>query len=569
MRSDLFSEKKNIKENIDKDPFLKKQLEEIQKDADKLADEPIQALSYEAFQSFYTSGSRKEYEYEYFYHRRRLNDFAILSIVYPENGEYLRHLQNIIWAVLDEFTWALPAHIPRGYSAKDTRRQIDLFSAETAFTLAEILTMLGSKLDNRVAERIKYEVRQRVIEPYLMNGNNGWDNLRNNWAAVCAGSVGAAFLYLAEESEIEVALPRLKNTLNCYLDGFAEDGVCTEGLGYWIYGFGYFTYFAQLLYEYTEGRENLFDNDKVRSIARFPQKIILEDNKTVSFSDCISDFIHQRGLMCFLSKKYDDVLVPDGSSALNFDSDSCFRFAHLIRDFAWSDINVKQQAGKIHGFEYFKRAQWYIKKTDIYDFAAKAGRNDDSHNHNDVGSFLLNVGGKSIITDPGRGEYTADYFSEKRYEYFAPSALAHSVPIINGQLQQAGEMHFGNITKASDNGLEIEFGNAYGIPALQSLIRTFDFYDSKIIMTDKLRFKNSNNNVTEHFVLAEKPVLSENGMRIDDVRIFFDRTVLKSEIIEKTFAADHDIYKTVYIVNLSCKTENEAEFRFTIDLSNK
>ena len=32
-----------------------------------------------------------------------------------------------------------------------------------------------------------------------------------------------------------------------FLDGFASDGGCAEGVVYWAYGFGYFTYAADLL----------------------------------------------------------------------------------------------------------------------------------------------------------------------------------------------------------------------------------------------------------------------------------------------------------------------------------
>ena len=48
----------------------------------------------------------------------------------------------------------------------------------------------------------------------------------------------------------------------------------------------------------------------------------------------------------------------------------------------------------------------------------KAGDNKESHNHNDIGVFLLNVGGDKIVTDPGRGEYTSDYFSSKDINIF-------------------------------------------------------------------------------------------------------------------------------------------------------
>ena len=74
MTNRLFTENKNIKENVKNDTFLKQQVERIKSDSEKFANEDIAALTYTSFKKFYVTGSRKEYEYEYFLHRRRLND---------------------------------------------------------------------------------------------------------------------------------------------------------------------------------------------------------------------------------------------------------------------------------------------------------------------------------------------------------------------------------------------------------------------------------------------------------------------------------------------------------------
>ena len=89
MTNRLFTENKNIKENVKNDIFLKQQVERIKSDSEKFANKDIAALTYTSFKKFYVTGSRKEYEYEYFLHRRRLNDFAILNILYDdENTAY-------------------------------------------------------------------------------------------------------------------------------------------------------------------------------------------------------------------------------------------------------------------------------------------------------------------------------------------------------------------------------------------------------------------------------------------------------------------------------------------------
>ncbi|MDY4307971.1 hypothetical protein SNF32_14980 [Enterococcus mundtii] len=46
-------------------------------------------------------------------------------------------------------------------------------------------------------------------------------------------------------------------------------------------------------------------------------------------------------------------------------------------------------------------------------FAAKGGRNDESHNHIDIGHFVFGTREDLFLTDLGAGEYTKDYFDEK------------------------------------------------------------------------------------------------------------------------------------------------------------
>lgn len=565
MKSRLFAERERIKANIEKDAFLRKQLGAIKESMNDTG--RITSLPYTLFKIFYESGSRREYEREYFKHRKLLNAYAISALVYDDSAEYLDLLQDAVWAVLDEFTWALPAHIPYCTPPEKCVTTIDLFAAETAFTLAEIVSLFKNHLDTFVRERIIAEVRRRVIEPYLSGRENAWDERENNWAAVCAGSVGATFLYLADDEEIMAVMPRIKNSLECYLKGFGEDGACVEGINYWIYGFGYYTYFAELLCQYTDGKDNLFENEKVRSIAGFSQKIRLSDNKTVSFSDCGGDFIHKSGLLHFLAKKYDGIIVPDDSAAIGCNDDACFRFAPLIRDFAWRDTTLNTSKDTQNGVSYFADAAWYIKITDNYDFAAKAGTNNESHNHNDIASFILNVSGKSIITDPGRGEYTADYFSDKRYTYFAPSALAHSVPVINGLFQKEGAEHFGVIVRAEENVLIIDFEKAYEDKSLIKAERKFIFRDNGFTMTDRLVFDRTPRSIKEHFVTEYKPVICDDGLLIDGVHMRCGAKEVECVISGQSFKDGKGRTKTVYtsdLVILNPKEEMEMEFDFII-----
>ena len=110
--------------------------------------------------------------------------------------------------------------------------------------------------------------------------------------------------------------------------------------------------------------------------------------------------------------------------------------------------------------------------------AAKAGHNDGHHSHTDVGTFILNVDGESLLCDPGRGLYSKEYFREARYQNIFCNSIGHSVPRIGGQLQAPGpefggrKQFHGQIVarcnRPDEKSALIEFQRAYDLPALSS-----------------------------------------------------------------------------------------------------
>lgn len=71
-------------------------------------------------------------------------------------------------------------------------------------------------------------------------------------------------------------------------------------------------------------------------------------------------------------------------------------------------------------------------------FSVKAGHNDEPHNHNDLGQFILHCGGENILCDPGAGLYTQAYFAPGREQLFHISSSGHNVPRIEGKEQSSG-----------------------------------------------------------------------------------------------------------------------------------
>ncbi|WP_416147696.1 hypothetical protein ACM26V_15835 [Salipaludibacillus sp. HK11] len=535
-------------------------LNEITSDAEQLLEQTIPHLPFQLFIDFAKTGRRKEFENVYFLRRRRLNTFAIMSIVYPANVAYKQALEDIIWAICAEPSWCLPAHLD--IDTDDTvkpmsdidqwsleNKQIDLFSAETAFALSEIYSLVKDLIEPIVLNRLKQEVNTRVIERFEQKRGYEWESATHNWAAVCAGSIGIATMYLTDDVEVEVSvLSRCVNTLSTYLDGFNDDGVCLEGYSYWQYGFSFYTYFADMFRKRTANRLDLFDKKKVKEIALFQQKCFLFEDYQVPFSDSVKGAKTLEGLSHYLHREYKEVELPPITTIAGYFDDHCSRWGHVIRNLIWreaSNRTIKKWGNKVH---YLKDSQWYIysvsKNTDHYSFVAKGGHNLEPHNHNDLGQFVVMKNKDTFLWDLGAGEYTKEYFSRNRYSILNNGSHGHSVPVINGYHQAEGERYVAVLsdpeTRDTGEHLEVDLSQAYPCDDVKSFIRKFTVNHTEdgfiLKLSDQFAFQKSKKLVIEENFVTEadsiKPV--ENGLLIyknqSAMEMNFDTTTLTASV---------------------------------------
>jgi len=104
----LFKDKQAL-ENIKNDVFYAEFIEDVKKLYETRAMSNIEVLPYSILKIYSETGSRKEYEDLYYRRRAILCSSFILYLLY-EKEEDLKKLEDIIWVICDEYTWALPAH---------------------------------------------------------------------------------------------------------------------------------------------------------------------------------------------------------------------------------------------------------------------------------------------------------------------------------------------------------------------------------------------------------------------------------------------------------------------------
>ena len=453
---------------------------------------------------------------------RQLQSSALLALIYPDNEEYYRSLVETIWEICNEYTWAPLGHYNDYYNRTPQDFDpglIDIFAASLAFSLAEIKHLFKDRFPKLLNDRISYELRRHTIEPYL-NRKFFWEHHNNNWTAVCTGAVGGVLMY-EDPEEFERQFSRLQASMECYLASYDDDGMCVEGTAYWGFGFGFFAVYAMLLREFSNGKHDWLKNPKVKSISQFIQKMHLQPNILAMFSDVNAREGYWVGLPHMLKTVYGDAIEK-----LTLDQATIVAYCHwafALRSTIY--YNPEYTTDKLeNGTYYAPVSNYFIKRTDNYGLAFKGGNQWESHNHQDVGSFILARNNKQIFCDfgyIGPGNWPG-YQGSRRNEYFQPSSFSHNLPIFDDMGQGGDDTNKARAVYNEETGVVyMDFTLGYDRKKhykLQKAERSFKPLDDRIEMHDKFTFSDKTK-ITERFVTTIKPQIDGNTAIMGDVRL--------------------------------------------------
>lgn len=506
-------------------------------------------LNEDDYYEYDRTGNRLNYEKKYFAKRSCLTMRAMYAYITEQKAD--SDLIRIIDSICDEFTWVLPGH-------KADNPHIDLYSATTAHMLCEIAHYI--QIPNELHKKIHDIVKVRIKDTYENNAMV-WESYKNNWLPVCAGRIGMVYLYEFPE-EFPKVKERILGSMSRYIDGFGNDGVCVEGMGYWNFGFGNYLYFAEML-KRVEGTD-ILQNEKIKEIAKFQQYMFVKNNKTASFSDSSRrDISFDIGKTHFLRKSFGDEIKVPPYKYRNTIGGHC-DWAGAFRAFYWFDPTISSDDSYFmedSGEKYFDDAKWYINRKKKFALVAKGGNNEELHNHNDLGSFIITDGVHQLIADFGAGEYTKDYFiTDRRYAFFCCSSAGHSVPIIDGKYQLCGNKYKADVIKANGNNFCLEMSGAYEINDLKGLKRCFDISEDSVVLCDKFKFASGTHDVVERFISMVEPEKDGKYVKIGGMVI---KTDCEANISQTDITSHQGEKVTLYIIDYKLKVSDfKAEFAF-------
>jgi hypothetical protein len=452
-------------------------LTKIVQDANKLLTYKFEPISATISLDYVRSGDRLRHS-NISFKKREVLTYFILAESIENKGRFTEAILNGIWSICEESYWGVPAHIG-GTGLPDVENPIvDLFTAETAGVMAIADYLVGDKLDainKLVRKRMYHETDRRLFTPMMQNGSKyGWMSRTkpvNNWNPwIMSNWIFSSLLLERNEVRRKLMVHSAMKGLDAYFNSLGDEGGCDEGPSYWFAAGASAYDCLELLHSASNGAINIFDHALIRNMAGYITKTHIDEKYFVNFADA------------------DPKLTPAGTLL--------YRFGKAVQDSAmikmglWAQTKFPAQGGstgmrmRMMGSllalkemtplqEYVDAPTSWIKDVQILTARTKSGlfmgthggHNAESHNHNDVGDFVIYLKGEPMIVDAGRGNYTARTFSSKRYELWFTRSEYHNLPIVNGIGQKEGRAFEANEVKETINekesSLSLNIASAY------------------------------------------------------------------------------------------------------------
>lgn len=493
------------------------------------------------------TGSREQMQQPNSARTEALKSLLMAELMEGE-GRFMDQIVNGVWAICEQSNWVLSAHLSLQKEKVElpdiNNMVIDLGSGETGALLAWIHYFLKTPLDvisPLIAERIEGEVKRNILDPYYTRNDLWWMGLGgektnnprglvNNWNPWINFNVLQCIL-LIEPDEVKRVKYTYKtmHSVDQFINSYNNDGACDEGPSYWSHAGGKFFEYLELIHQATNGKITIYNDALVKNIGTYIYQVYIDDPYFVNFADASAKGGVNAGLVYRYGTAIHDTTMKGFGSFYAQKKKLGMKLANasmyaMLQDLQWMPKVMADKAIEPLVGEY-----WFPQtavaggrevpgaKEGFY-FAAKGGHNDEFHNHNDVGSFILYYNGLPCLVDAGVGTYTKQTFSKDRYKIWTMQSGFHNLPVINGYEQSNGTAYHAENTRFTSNGnlyFATDIAKAYPPEAgVQSWIRSYglDRKKGRFKIEDKFKLTKATEANVSHFLSASKPTLVKPGL---------------------------------------------------------
>lgn len=467
---------------------------------------PWASLPVTEFARFRKDGNRVGYETLVFERRRQLAALVMAEIT-ERKGRFMPDIINGLEVMMEEPWWGIPAHYGKPVPLYG-EQPVDLFNAESASLIAWAGKELKAELDSfspELYKKIEREISHRILTKAL-GVKAWWKTAGMNWNPwICSNWLTCVMLYEKDAVLRQKAVTEIEGCMRAFIDSYPEDGGCDEGTGYWDRA-------AASLFECLDLMRQIkadslaavtvlnYRKDKVARMGSYIYKMYIANGYSVNFADAHEnksvvqlnvlwpfalylDDPAMKGFAAWLAKDKSFWAAPAALYAKSGNFPTLGRELMLLRQVsALSEERPVEPLAEA----WLPDLQIAVMRGKDKFVAVKGGTNGESHNHNDVGSYIVYADGEPLLIDCGVGEYTSKTFSKERYTIWTMQSDYHNLPQVNGVSQRDGKQFHAEVVKNSRHSITLDIAKAYPEAAdVKSWQRTVTLKGTEVEVTEK------------------------------------------------------------------------------------
>ena len=437
------------------DAFSEKYLDTLTERYEKLTAEPRGELTASLYLDYRRTNNRTRYGKVY--HRRR--DELILATLIEccrNDGALMDDILDLTWMILEETSWCYPAHnnsvaIADGLPYHK-QWSITICSTGTAVKMAFVYQVIGEKLDEiskMVTMRIKDVIKEKILDEMLSRDDYWWMGFGTkkpnnigiwNWR----NAMISALILVDDMDFLRKFILKSIVCMDQYIDNQGEEGGCNEGPSYWFHAHGNVIEALEVMNRATNGAfKDCFKSEKVRNMTMFLMKTYAGGKYFVNFADGSpvlgsgALFVYRCGKITGVGEACDFASLWGKASEQTNPLTGELEMYRMLENIRYFDEYINHKVPDKEESEFYlsdlgvMTVRGENNKGKLF-LGAKAGHNGESHNHNDVGNFVVYKNGVPFIVDSGPLTYSALTFSDKRYTLWTNQSEYHNLPIIDG-----------------------------------------------------------------------------------------------------------------------------------------
>ena len=458
---------------------------------------PWTALPWTVFAENKQTGNRVNYESLCFEKRRQMAALVMAEIM-EGKGRFMGDIIDGMGSFCEETWWGIPAHYPKAVPLPELQ-EVDLFNAETASLIVWTRYMLEKQFDAfspNLCQRIDQEIERRILQP-AVEKDYWWKTAGMNWNPwICSNWLACVLICEKDEVRRSYAINQIRKATQAFIDAYPEDGGCDEGPGYWDRA-------AASMFEIMRLIDFGPIEPKVQKMATYAYKTYIGNDYCVCFADAHENkAVQQVNIVYPFGMWLNDQTMREFGAYLGRQRgvltnpaalyDKSGNFPTLGRELFFlrhlNDFIAEQPREPLLKDVWLPDLQIMTARRGNLYVAMKGGTNGESHNHNDVGSFIVYAGEGGVtplFIDPAVGEYTAQTFSDDRYSIWTMQSQYHNLPQINGIDQKDGKEYTAKMVSHKDGQLTLDIARAFPTEAaVRSWMRTITAMKSGISITE-------------------------------------------------------------------------------------